>query len=488
MSESDKELDNSRRTEDVSVPVVENVPQPDPETPEFKEGGFGWVVISAVFILNAHTWGLNSSFAVFLAYYLKTNAFEASPLAYAFIGGLSISIALLASPLATTLVGWKRCGTRWTIFLGVIFETIGFLGSSFSYELWHILLSQGISFGFGMGLCFVASASVPPQWFTKRRSFANAIAASGSGFGGLCYSLAANAMIARIGLPWTFRVLAIICFVVNGAAAFFIRDRNRDVGSVHLAFDWKLFRRPSFLLLEGWMVLSVIGYIILVFSIVAYCQAVGLSASEASLVGALFNLAQGVGRPIIGLSSDSVGRLNVANLCTLFCGLCCLFLWTFGARTLAACIVFALLSGPAAGVMWATVAPICAEVVGLALIPSALSLTWLVLVLPATFAEVIGLSLRGPGSWGFLHAQLFTAFMYIGAFVFGWCLRAWKVWELEQAHLDKEQRELAIRDNGVIPEVDEEEGEAGIERHVSRTPTVRQRISVLKGLWVIQRV
>ncbi|KAI1503202.1 major facilitator superfamily transporter [Biscogniauxia marginata] len=478
MSDSDKELGDSRRTEESSV---ENVPQPDSQPQEFKEGGYGWVVIFGVFILNAHTWGLNSSFAVFLAYYLKTNTFETTPLAYAFIGGLSVSIALLASPLATTLAGWKRFGTSWTIFLGAVFETVGFLGSSFAYQLWHILLSQGVSFGLGMGLCFVASAAVPPQWFTKRRSFANAIGASGSGFGGLCYSLAANSMISRIGLPWTFRVLAIICFVVNGTAAFFIRDRNRDIGSVHLAFNWRLFKRPSFLLLEAWMIFSVIGYTILVFSIVAYCQAVGLSASDASLVGALFNLAQGIGRPIMGLSSDSVGRLNVANFCTLLCGLLCLFLWTFGARTLAACVVFALLSGTVAGVMWTTIAPICAEVVGLALIPSALSLTWLVLVLPATFAEVIGLSLRGPGSWGYQDAQIFTAFMYIGAFVFGWCLRAWKVWELEQAHLDKEQRELAIRDNGVI-------SEAELERHVSRTPTVRQRISALRGLWVIQRV
>ncbi|KAI1339565.1 major facilitator superfamily transporter [Xylariaceae sp. FL0016] len=432
-------------------------------------------------MLNAHTWGLNSTFAVFLAYYLETNAFSTTPLGYAFVGGLSISIALLVSPLATTLAGSRHIGTRWTIFLGAVFETIGFIGSSFAYKLWHILLSQGVSFGLGMGLCFVASASVPPQWFVKRRSFANSIAAAGSGFGGLCYSLASNAMIERIGLPWTFRVLAIICFVVNGVASFFIRDRNQAIGSVHVALNWKLFRRPSFILFEAWMVMSILGYTILVFSIVAYSRAIGLSASHASLVGALFNLAQGLGRPIIGLSSDKVGRLNVANFCTLFCGLLCLFFWTFGARSLAACIVFALLSGSVAGAMWATVAPICAEVVGIKMIPSALSMTWLVLVLPATFAEAIGLSLRGLGSWGYLHVQIFVAFMYIGAFMFGWCLRAWKVWELEQAHLNKAQRDLALRDNTVVPET-------ALERRASRASTVKEKIVNLRGLVAITRV
>ncbi|KAI0011258.1 major facilitator superfamily domain-containing protein [Xylariaceae sp. FL0662B] len=229
------------------------------------------------------------------------------------------------------------------------------------------------------------------------------------------------------------------------------------------------------------MILSIIAYIILVFSIVAYCQAVGLTASEASLVGALFNLAQGFGRPAVGLSSDKIGRLNIVNLGTLFCGLLCLFLWTFGARSLASCIIFALLSGSVAGIMWATVAPICAEVVGLALIPSALSMTWLVLVLPATFAEVIGLSLRKPGPWGYFHVQLFTAFLYIGAFMFSWALRAWKVWELKEAHLTKEQRERAIRDNGVVPPLE-------LERQPSRASTIRKGLSILRGFWAIERV
>ncbi|KAI0866403.1 major facilitator superfamily domain-containing protein [Xylaria cubensis] len=458
--------------------------QPRPQTQaqdEFKEGGYGWVVVIAVAFLNAHTWGLNSAYAVFLAYYIRTNTFHTTALGYAFIGGLSLSIAFLVSPLATFLAGWDKCGTRLTIFIGVIFEAVAFIGSSFSTELWHIILSQGVSFGLGLGLTFVSSAPVPAQWFKKRRSLANGFVASGSGFGGLIYSLATNAMIQNIGLTWTFRTLAIICFVVNGIATFFVRDRNKAVSSVHVAFNWKLFKRPSFIMFQLWMTLSLIGYVILVFSIVAYSQAVGLTPSQASLVGALFNLAQGLGRPAIGLSSDAVGRLNIANLSSLWCGLLCLFVWTFGARTFAGCIVFALLSGAVAGTMWAAVTPVCAEVVGLALIPSALSITWIVLVLPATFAEVIGLSLRTSGTWGYRDVQLFTGFMYIGAFIFGWILRAWKVWEIEQAHLNKEQRELAIRDDGVVPS-------AELRRHTSRASTVKEKVLHLRGLWAVQRV
>lgn len=50
-------------------------------------------------------------------------------------------------------------------------------------------------------------------------------------------------------------------------------------------------------------------------------------------------------------------------------------------------------------------------------VSKAMSITWLVLVLPATFAEVIGLSLVKPGKDGYLDVQVYTGFMFIGAFV-----------------------------------------------------------------------
>ena len=84
-------------------------------------------------------------------------------------------------------------------------------------------------------------------------------------------------------------------------------------------------------------------------------------------------VSQGLGRPVIGLSSDSVGRLNVACFCTALCGVLCVTLWVF-AKTLATCIVFALLVGGVAGVMWATAAPVLAEVVGLPLLPSGMQI------------------------------------------------------------------------------------------------------------------
>lgn len=46
-----------------------------------------------------------------------------------------------------------------------------------------------------------------------------------------------------------------------------------------------------------------------------------------------------------------------------------------------------------------------------------MSVTWLVLVLPATFAEVIGLSLVNPGRNGYLDVQIYTGCVFTAAFI-----------------------------------------------------------------------
>ncbi|KAK4143285.1 putative transporter MCH2 [Dichotomopilus funicola] len=409
-----------------------------PEQPVFREGGYGWVVVLSVLLVNAHTWGLNSSYAVFLAYYLRSGTIEgASPLGFAFVGGLSISIALLVSPIATWCIG--KFGTASTLRVGVLFEAVSFIGASFSSHIWHLLLSQGICFGLGLGFSFTATVGVVPQWFTKRRSFANSVATSGSGFGGLTYALATNAMISNLGLAWAFRVLAILAFVVNGACSLILRDRNKAVGAVHIPFHLDLVKRLEFWLFVGWGFFSMLGYVIVVFSITDYAQSVGFTASQGSIASAIFNLSQGIGRPLIGLASDRFGRINVAGLGTLTAGLAAFFLWIFAGKYFAGLIIYVLF-GMFAGIIWPCVAPVGAEVVGLQLLPSALSIYWIALVPPSTVAEAVGLSLKTSGINAYLNVQAFTGTMYIASFTSLWLLRSWKVHQLKLLGLDEKQK------------------------------------------------
>jgi MFS family permease len=388
------------------------------------------------------------SYGVFLSHYLTRNTFpNTSPLAYAFIGGLSISQAVLIAPLATRVI--HSYGTRVCLHLGVFFETLSLIGASFADQKYQIILSQGICFGWGMGFLFVGSVGIIPQWFTTKRSLANAVAAAGSGLGGLTYSLATQRMIDTLGLPWAFRILGTVSCLANLICSNLLRDRNRAVGARHKAFDIQLLRRPEFVLLQGWSIFSMLGYTALLFSLPNYAASVGLSPKQGSIIGALMNLGQMLGRPVMGLVSDRYGRINVAFFLTCLCGIFCFAFW-IPAKGMGLLSFFAIVGGALSGTFWATIAPVGAEIVGLKDLPAALSITWVVMVPPTTVAEAVALELRREGSTNvYIDAQIFVAMMYLAGALCLWLVRGWKVGQLEELERHLQARgvdETALRD------------------------------------------
>jgi MFS family permease len=198
------------------------------------------------------------------------------------------------------------------------------------------------------------------------------------------------------------------------------------------AFDLGILRRPEFILLQGWSYCTIFGYVVLLFTLPSYAQDIGLSSKQGSIVGAVFNLGQMLGRPLVGLASDRWGRLNVATLATFLSAVSCLVFWLPAEVTsnkMAYICTFGVI-----GTFWGAIAPIGVEVVGIQNLPSALSWTWVLLTIPTTFAEAITLKIRKPGAlhWGYLGPELFTAPMYIGAAVCILFLRAWKIGEIEK--------------------------------------------------------
>lgn len=327
--EKSEDADNELQISKDADTEPEVAPRPPQSPPAYvpPNGGYGWVCVACCFFINGHTWGINSSYGIFLAHYLANNVFPgATYLDFAFVGGLSISQAMLVSPIATIVVG--RFGTRVCLLTGVFLETLALVTASFAKEFWQLLLSQGLCFGYGMGFLFVGSVGIIPQWFTTRRSLANGIGAAGSGLGGLMYSLATQAIIQHISLGWAFRILGIVSGGVNLICALLIKDRNKHIGTRQLAFDYTLFKRVGFWLVQGYGFFTMLGYIVLLFSLPNYANYIGLTPKQASVIGAVMNLGQGIGRPPIGYWSDAFGRINMAGTMTFLSGLFALVIWT----------------------------------------------------------------------------------------------------------------------------------------------------------------
>ncbi|KAK1564206.1 major facilitator superfamily transporter [Colletotrichum navitas] len=310
------------------------------------DGGYGWVIVASCFTLNCFTWGVTSSYGVYLSHYLSSELFPgATSMDYGLIGGFNFAFAMILAPLATYTA--HRFGKRGVMLAGVVMQSAGLISASFASEVWHLYVTQGALVGGGIGLVFVPSLPVLSQWFSERRSVANGISSAGSGVGGVVFSWGTGAMIHNLGLSWALRAMGLVTLVANTAATLLIRDRQAR--SNKLVIDVQLLRRYEVRLLLLWAFISMFGYITLLFSLADFSRSVGLSSAQATDVTGVLNFGTAVGRPLIGITSDHFRRIDTAGMLTLLCGVICFAMW-LPATTFASTLAFAFICGAILGV------------------------------------------------------------------------------------------------------------------------------------------
>ncbi|KAI4607802.1 hypothetical protein J4E83_009344 [Alternaria metachromatica] len=386
------------------------------------DGGYGWVCVAACFTINCFTWGTVSAYGIYLSHYLADDIFpEASTWDYAFIGGFNFAIAMLVAPFVTVFC--RKFGTHVVMCCGLVLQLGGFIAASFATRIWQLHLSQGVLIGCGIGFLYIPCLPVLSQWFDRKRSLANGISAAGSGVGGAAFTWGTEAIIQRFSISWALRITGIIAFVANLTATVFIRDRNKAIRPSQLGFDTKLLRRYEVILLLAWVFISMLGYIVLLFSLSDFALSIGLSRPQATDIIGLLNVGTAIGRPIIGILSDQWSRIDTAGALTLLCGVSCFAFW-LPATSYALTVFFAILCGAIVGVFWMTIGPLCVEVAGIKNLQSLLSLSWAAVIIPATVSEGIALKLRrSSSSREYLHTQIFAGLSYVVASGFMFQLR-----------------------------------------------------------------
>jgi MFS family permease len=262
---------------------------------------------------------------------------------------------MIVGPLATFVL--SKTSTQTAMAFGVATATGSLIAASFASKIWHLFLTQGVGFGIGMGFLYTISTGTISQWFDKKRSVANGLTAAGSGTGGLIFSLAIRGMLSQITIAWTFRIVAACVFVVNTGCTVLIRDRNKQINPNQRWFDPGLLRRYQFQLLLSWCFFSILGYTIILFSLPDFATFRGMSKNQGSILNALLNMSMAFGRPLVGLTSDYAGRINVSGLTTVATAISCFAIWV-PATSFAVSLTFAVVGGAVCGTFWTTIAPL----------------------------------------------------------------------------------------------------------------------------------
>ncbi|KAF9386869.1 hypothetical protein CPB97_003234 [Podila verticillata] len=326
------------------------------------DGGYGWVVVACSFLNNFAMLGIMFSWGIFQQLY-STDIFPGKASSVSWIGTLAFGFMYICGGCFSMFAA--RIGYRKMICTGSFLVGGGLIAASFSTEIWQLYLSQGILFGIGAAMANPCVLAAPAQWFVRRRGMASGIAISGSGIGGLVFSVVIEKMNASIGHRWCLRVLGIVVFCSMMTAGTFIRQFNssgKRAVSVSMA-DVQIMKQPAFIIMVSGVLLTSFGYFSPLNLLPSYAVDHNLSQAQGAMINSFLNGASFFGRFAGGIFGDRFGLVNLTLCCVAASALTTLVIWMF-ATSLPVLLVYVILYGLMGGGFISLLAPVLAEQFG----------------------------------------------------------------------------------------------------------------------------
>ncbi|KAF9093893.1 hypothetical protein BGX27_001548, partial [Mortierella sp. AM989] len=220
-------LINEADNKDWKKEDIYNSPSQNDSTTDTQRLDGGWkawsVVLASVLIQTFAFAPTEFIFGVFEQEYLLVFTEESSS-SIALIGTIGTATTYLLGMFSGAFA--DRWGYRRTASVGTMIMTIALLLASFSTQLWHLYLTQGILFGAGASLVYFAAIAAPTHWFIKKRGMAIGIGASGAGLGGFYLAPLTQYLTEKIGIQWTLRFLGLYSLIVCGVASVLMFTRD----------------------------------------------------------------------------------------------------------------------------------------------------------------------------------------------------------------------------------------------------------------------
>ncbi|KAK2583113.1 hypothetical protein KPH14_009139 [Odynerus spinipes] len=181
------------------------------------DGGWGWFVVLASFLIHVITDGVTYSFGVFyleLLYY-----FEEGKGATAWIASILVGVTLCSGPISGLFV--NKYGCRAVTIAGSILASACMLASAWAGSIIMLYFTVGLGTGLGFGLIYLPAIVSVTCYFEKYRSLATGIAVCGSGLGTLIFAPVLESLITNYGWRGTMMICSGIVLNCIVLGAFF---------------------------------------------------------------------------------------------------------------------------------------------------------------------------------------------------------------------------------------------------------------------------
>ncbi|KAJ3783312.1 major facilitator superfamily domain-containing protein [Lentinula aff. detonsa] len=324
---------------------------------EMPEGGYGWVVVASCSVIMFFSVGGFYSWGVIQAQLAAESIAPNSTLA--FIGSLGVSFIAFGAIFMGRLIRWV--GARNAGFLSCLLMGGGqILSSASSKNVGGLFVTNGIIVGLGTSMSFMLCSTLPSQYFTQKRGLANGAVFSAAGIGGAILSVVQSALISRLGVAWTFRIIGAAIIALTFPACCFLKDRLRRSTAT---IEWSLFLDPRFVMLALGSAIGTFPLLVPPFFLPLYTNSLGLAASAGSILLAVFNVSSAIGRVSFGALCDICGPITSLSLALILSALSLLAIWPVS-NSLAPLMVFAILNGFGNGGFFSTIPSVVAHMYG----------------------------------------------------------------------------------------------------------------------------
>ncbi|XP_063607422.1 monocarboxylate transporter 12-like isoform X2 [Penaeus indicus] len=148
------------------------------------DGGWGWVVVFASFMIHVFADGFTYTFGIYFVHLLQY--YQSTAAATSWIASILVGVTLGTGPIAGILV--NKFGCRLVTIAGAVLASAALFVSIYAPNVQTLYITIGLGAGLGFGLIYLPAIVCVTGYFEKRRSFATGIAVCGSGIGTFAFS------------------------------------------------------------------------------------------------------------------------------------------------------------------------------------------------------------------------------------------------------------------------------------------------------------
>ncbi|KAL4228587.1 Mct1p [Mactra antiquata] len=296
------------------------------------DGGWGWVVTFAAFMVGVILDGISFSFGLFFKELLIH--FNESKSLTSWVSSVFNGTYLGIGPIASVLV--SRFGCRQVAVFGASLAAVSLFMCTFSPNIQVMIILYGLIGGGGLGLLYLPAIVTVGHYFKKKRALATGIAVCGSGIGGFVFAPLSEFLIEMYtwrGAMWIMAAIVLNGIPIgvllrplegseeenrrrragDGPTSKLVNGDNKDCEEtessvqccdVSSMFDFELLRSPTFLVYGMSCFLCMLGFYIPFTYIPDLADDFGMTSQQGAMLISIIGILNTVARVGVGWLAD----------------------------------------------------------------------------------------------------------------------------------------------------------------------------------------